>query len=209
MEKKGCVSGDLVPFINEDQLGQTEQYTILWLLRKNPLWAKTSMHKHTSMHTAAGQAAVENICRGQTPTCQCPSMLCLHSSRESTLEGRGMHSLVLQMQSTEPTKTHIWLRFLSVLASSSSAALEPHQEKTQDLHTELYSMNQLWSQWPTNLLDCSRLCTQLFPVTLSIQPWFDHRLTSCAGFGSFHLQNYVHRQSQGALWDLLSKPQNS
>ncbi len=31
----------------------------------NHSWAQTDIHKHTSMHTAAGQAAVENICRGQ------------------------------------------------------------------------------------------------------------------------------------------------
>lgn len=90
--------------------------------QNNHSWAQTSIHKHTSMHTAAGQTAVENIWRGPTPTCQCSFMLCLHFPRESTLVRRSIHLLVLQMQSTEPAKTYIWLRFLSVLASSSSLA---------------------------------------------------------------------------------------
>lgn len=139
-------------------------------------------------------------------------MLCLHFSRESTLVGRRIHSPVLQMQSIEPTKTHIWLRFLRVLASSSSvaglssAALEPHQEKTQDLHTELYSVNQLWSQWPTNLLDCARHCTQLFPVTLSIRPWFDHRPDGCAGFGYNFLSSA--KSCSQTIWGLSARPLN-
>lgn len=62
---EGDVPGDLLLFINEDQLGQTERYTILWLLHKTTHERRRLYTKHTSTHTAAGQAAVENICRGQ------------------------------------------------------------------------------------------------------------------------------------------------
>lgn len=89
---------------------------------QNHSWTQTSKHKHKSVHAAADRAAVENICRGQTPTCQCPSTLCLHFPRESTLAGRHIHSPGLQMQSITLTKTQIWLWFLSVLASFSSGA---------------------------------------------------------------------------------------
>lgn len=127
MGGRRSVSYDLWLFIHEDQLARdTGIYTILRLLHKSMQQSQTSIHKHTSLHTAAGQAAVENIWKGQTPTCLSPFMLCLHFSRDPTLVGRCIHSLVLQMQSTEPTKTHIWPRFLSVLARSSSvAALSP------------------------------------------------------------------------------------
>lgn len=42
---------------------------------QNHSWMNTSIQKPMSVHTAAGQTAVENIWRGRTPTCQRPSML--------------------------------------------------------------------------------------------------------------------------------------
>lgn len=41
---EGCVPGDLLLFVNEDQLGQTERYTILWLLHK-------TTHEHIRLYT--------------------------------------------------------------------------------------------------------------------------------------------------------------
>lgn len=112
------VSGDLLLYINEDPLGKTERYTILWLLHQ--ITQDRRRHTNMSTHKAAGQTAVGNIWRGQTPTCQCLSMLCLHFSRESTLLKRCINPASRCRATT--LQKHIWPRFLPVPASSSSAA---------------------------------------------------------------------------------------
>lgn len=145
-QRSACVSGDLLVYINEDPLGQNERYTIL--LDKIPSRVQTPKHKHMSLHTAAGQTAVSHIWRGQTPTCQCPTVLCLHSSRESASAKRHINPLVLQMKSDEPAKTDIWLRFLSVLASSSSVSVS--RRKCQPL----------WSDTRKNRRISTPSCTQ-------------------------------------------------
>lgn len=113
-------------------------------------------------------------------------VLRLHSRRDFTLVGRCIHSLLLHKQSNDPDNKNTHMAAVSVSASCccfflrrcerlwQEGALEPQQEKTQDLHTELYSMNQVWSQWPTNPMDYMRykihncfLSTYLFIQGLS------------------------------------------
>lgn len=50
---------------------------------QNHSWLRTAIHKHQRIHRAAGKAAVGNIWKCETPTCQCPSMMCCFS-RELT-----------------------------------------------------------------------------------------------------------------------------
>lgn len=174
---------------------------------QNHSWAQTPVHKHTSTHTAAGRTAVTNICRGHTPTRQCPSTLCVHFSGESTLAKGRINPPVLQMQSNEPTKnTHMatisvsprqFLLHLSSLSVSSRKyqLLWSHtRRKTQDLHTELYSMNQLWSQWPTNLLDNLQDAAHNCFLSLAL---FNRGLISGAedtGYNLLFFKNHIHKQ---------------
>lgn len=117
------VSGDLLLFIHEAQLKEMEQYAVFWRLYKTAHERlQTSKHKHTNVLAAADQAAVENICRGQPPTCRSHFTLYLDFPEESMLAERLIPSAILQMLSIILTKTCIWLQFLSVLASSSSGA---------------------------------------------------------------------------------------
>ena len=129
----------------------------------------TSIHKLMSMHTAAGQTAVENIWRGRTPTCRVP--LCCFAFLQRIYISRKTYSFTRPPIQT--TKTHIWLRFLSALASSSSAAglsslivsigkiSCPGSTAGRQHRISILSC----TQWPTNLLDSTRHYTQLFPAT--------------------------------------------
>lgn len=117
-------------------------------------------------HTAAVQAAAEHICWGQTPTCQQPSGFAVLRRIWICWKTSNIHAPRLQMCATFAKKKkqnkktaaaqQAWLLVLcqllpwccpSSLQQEGAAALDPHQEKTEALHTEPYPVN----QWPTNL----------------------------------------------------------
>lgn len=105
-------------------------------------------------HVAAVPAAAENTCRGHTPTCQRPSVFAFLQRIWICGKTSNIHAPSLQMCYT-PCSSYDCRCFVSSsrgagpssLQQGRAAALDPHQEKTEDLHTEPYSVN----QWPTNL----------------------------------------------------------
>lgn len=67
-----CVPADLLLFVREDQLELAEHCTLSLPLHRTA-HGRIRPHSNTR-HAATVQAAAENICRVQTPTCHQPSV---------------------------------------------------------------------------------------------------------------------------------------
>lgn len=96
---RGSVSGDLLSFINEDQLGDTQSSGPFTKLLKNEhIYTQTHEHAHSSR---------SNSCRKhlERSNAHMSASLyaALHFSRESTLVERRIHSPVLQFKPQKHT----------------------------------------------------------------------------------------------------------
>lgn len=146
---------------------------------QNCSWMYTSTLERR--HTAAVQAAAENICRGQTPTCRRPSVFaflwrnCI-CGKTSNIHSPGFQMCYTQKKSRAAVWPWLsvlcqllrWCRSLLFTAGRSSCPGSTPGENTGSPHWT-YSVNQLWSQWPTNLFT-----PHDFPVTLSVWPLLEH-----------------------------------
>lgn len=123
---------------------------------QNCSWTHTSTLKRR--HAVAVQAAAENICRVQTPTCHQPSVFAFLRRIYICRKTSNIHAPSLQMCYTQKKTQKTGVRSIhdcrcfasssrgagpSSLQQEGAAALDPHQEKTQDLHTEPYLVNKL------------------------------------------------------------------
>lgn len=145
--------------LREDQLELTERRTLFLRLHRT---AHTSTLERR--HTAAVQAAAENICRGQTPTCRRPSVFAFLWRNCICGKTSNIHSPDFQMCYTQKKAGPLYGHDCRCFASScggagpsslqqeGAAALDPHQEKTQDPHTE---RTQWTNSGANDLLTCS------------------------------------------------------
>lgn len=151
------VPADLLLFVGEDQLEATEWCMLFWALhrtaleRKRPRWNADTQWQFEQLQKTSAEVIRPHV----------NGPLCLHFSGESGSAGRHLIfmrpvSRCATLAKKQPAcSSHDCRCFVSSsrgagpssLQQEGAAALDPHQEKTEDLHTEAYSVN----QWPTNL----------------------------------------------------------
>ena len=178
--------------VHRDRQSDTQSFGFF----TNPLMSTDAYTQTHERAKAAGQTAVRNIWWGQTPTCQSLSMLCLYFSRDAALVKKKQNKTsILQMQSNEATKTHIWLRFLSVLAKSSSLFwmfqhLWKHTRRKHGI--SLLNCTQWTNSGANDLLTYWATQDTARNWFLSLYLFSHGFIIVSAGVG--YLQNHVHKQ---------------
>lgn len=145
------VPADLLLFVGEDQLEATEWCTLFWALcrtaleRERPHRNADTWQQFQQLQKTPAEVTRPHV-NGPLFAFLQRIWICGKTSN--------IHAPSLQMCYT-PCSSYDCRCFVSSsrgagpssLQQGRAAALDPHQEKTEDLHTEPYSVN----QWPTNL----------------------------------------------------------
>lgn len=153
-----CVPADLLLFVREDQLEPAERRRAL----SRPSLSLSADPLARSIPSAGAQRQLEQLRKTSagvgrphvspplpSPPPPPPVFALLQGNRIWGMTSN-IHAPRLQMRRRSQEK----LRFASSsrgvgpssLQQEGAAALDPHQEETQDLHTEPHSVNHLWSQ---------------------------------------------------------------